>query len=237
MFQRIFANIAGMSLNEYIRKRRLTQAAVDIMGTDEKIIDIALKYGYSSAIAFSSAFKNFHGMSPSGLKRSGLSPKSFQRLTFTLILTEKGVGDMQFYNAENAEYLMRRIVNKEHKMRYLQNIAEHNGVKCASDGYRALIMLPNGAVGWDLSDAYFDTDDADKPRFELDPIFNHRDEKFIKFCLSKEQAALMLVSMDGAKTDHKRKCIVLPKSEQDFQTPEAIVCLDMHSMGMITETS
>ena len=53
MFQRIFTMITDMTLSEYIKKRRLTQAAADIRDTDVKIIDIAVKYGYNSATAFS----------------------------------------------------------------------------------------------------------------------------------------------------------------------------------------
>ena len=103
MFQRIFAAITDMTLSEYIRKRRLTQAALDILNTDEKIIDIAVKYGYNSATAFSSAFKNFHGITPSYTRESGLQGQYFQRFTFTLTLSVKGGGDTQYHNYHNIE--------------------------------------------------------------------------------------------------------------------------------------
>jgi AraC family transcriptional regulator len=60
MFQRIFTMITDMTLSEYVRKRRLTQAAVEIQNTNAKIIDIAVKYGYNSADYFTTAFKSFH---------------------------------------------------------------------------------------------------------------------------------------------------------------------------------
>ena len=47
-FSRIFSFMAGMSISEYIRRRRLSQAAFDIQSSNEKIIDIALKYCYDS---------------------------------------------------------------------------------------------------------------------------------------------------------------------------------------------
>ena len=60
LFSRIFSMLTGCTLSEYIRFRRLTQAAADLRETDEKVIDLALKYGYESPDAFSAAFKTFH---------------------------------------------------------------------------------------------------------------------------------------------------------------------------------
>ena len=90
MFQRIFTMITDMTLSEYIRKRRLTQAAADIRNTDAKIIDIAVKYGYNSADAFTSAFKSFHGVTPSVARISDVELQFFQRLTFNPNLTITG---------------------------------------------------------------------------------------------------------------------------------------------------
>lgn len=60
-FSRIFSFMAGMSVSEYIRRRRLSQAIFDIQTGKEKIIDIALKYCYESPTAFTRAFKELHG--------------------------------------------------------------------------------------------------------------------------------------------------------------------------------
>jgi AraC family transcriptional regulator len=99
IFQKIFTVITDMTLSEYIRKRRLTQAAADIRRAEMKIIDAAVKYGYTSADAFSAAFKNFHGMSPSDAKKSNIRLQSFQRFTFTFNISVKGGYDnMQYRN-------------------------------------------------------------------------------------------------------------------------------------------
>jgi AraC-like DNA-binding protein len=103
MFQRIFSSLTDMSLSEYVRKRRLTQAAFDVQNTDEKIIDIALKYGYNSADAFSFAFKNFHGITPSEAKKTDVKIQSFYPLFFEFNLSVKGGNDMQSRIVENAE--------------------------------------------------------------------------------------------------------------------------------------
>jgi len=68
MFSRFFSMLTEITLSEYIRTRRLTEAAIDLRDTDEKIIDIAMKYGYESPDAFGAAFKKFHGFTPSEVK-------------------------------------------------------------------------------------------------------------------------------------------------------------------------
>ena len=59
----MFSYVAGISLAEYIRKRRMSQAAFELQRTDRKVIDIALKYGYNSPTSFNRAFQNVHGLS------------------------------------------------------------------------------------------------------------------------------------------------------------------------------
>ena len=63
-FQRMFSYIAGVPLSEYIRNRRLTMAALDLQNGD-KVIDVALRYGYESPTSFNRAFQKIHGTSPS----------------------------------------------------------------------------------------------------------------------------------------------------------------------------
>jgi len=63
-FQRFFSLTLGMTLSEYIRRRKLSCAANDILKTDSKIIDIAMKYGYDSANSFGVAFKREYDISP-----------------------------------------------------------------------------------------------------------------------------------------------------------------------------
>ena len=67
-FQRIFSYVAGISLSEYIRRRRMTQAAFELQRTDAKVIDIALKYGYTSPTSFNRAFQSIHNISPAAAK-------------------------------------------------------------------------------------------------------------------------------------------------------------------------
>lgn len=93
-FQRMFTYLAGVPLSEYVRRRRMSLAAVDIQNGDEKIIDVALKYGYSSPTAFNRAFQSVHGITPSAVKSEGVLVKSFPPLTFKMVI--KGAEEMNY---------------------------------------------------------------------------------------------------------------------------------------------
>ena len=98
-FQRMFSYIAGVPLSEYIRNRRLTMAALDLQNGD-KVIDVALRYGYESPTSFNRAFQKVHGVSPSAAQKEGTALKAFPRISFKI--TIKGDTEMEY-----------RIVNKE----------------------------------------------------------------------------------------------------------------------------
>jgi AraC family transcriptional regulator len=68
-FHRIFQEVVGDSMKEYIRIRRLSLAGKEIVETDVKVIDLALKYGYETPEAFTKAFKKLNGISPSACKK------------------------------------------------------------------------------------------------------------------------------------------------------------------------
>lgn len=68
--ERIFIFITNISIAEYIRVRRLSKALEEIKTTNNKIIDIAIKYGYSSSISFTRAFKKYFGVTPSECKNN-----------------------------------------------------------------------------------------------------------------------------------------------------------------------
>lgn len=79
--QRLFTMLAGISLSEYIRKRRLSSASFDLYSSDEKIMDLAIKYGYDNATSFSRAFERFHGIKPSMVNKE-TKLKNFPRIVF-----------------------------------------------------------------------------------------------------------------------------------------------------------
>ena len=85
-YQRIFGALCGMTVGEYIRSRRMSLAAQDLARTEEKIIGIALKYGYDSPDSFARAFQRFHGISPSDAREPGAALRSFAPLHIKISL-------------------------------------------------------------------------------------------------------------------------------------------------------
>ena len=99
-FKRMFSFLSGIGLSEYIRRRRLTLAALDLKDKDLRIIDVAVKYGYNSADSFSRAFHSMHGILPSEARSENTQLKAYPRMTFQLSI--KGGCEMKY-----------RIVEKE----------------------------------------------------------------------------------------------------------------------------
>jgi AraC family transcriptional regulator len=109
-FQRMFSYLAEVPLAEYIRRRKMTRAAFDLQNGDEKVIDVALKYGYDSPTAFNRAFQSIHGIAPSAAKQNGVVLKAFPLIHFQI--TIKGDVEMN-YRIEKKEAF--KIVGvKEH---------------------------------------------------------------------------------------------------------------------------
>ncbi|MCR2785729.1 MULTISPECIES: AraC family transcriptional regulator [unclassified Microbacterium] len=81
--RRMFSSLAGMPLSEYIRRRRMSVAAADVLG-DGELLGIAVRYGYGSTEAFSRAFRAVHGVSPGDVRRNGGPLRTQPQLRFRL---------------------------------------------------------------------------------------------------------------------------------------------------------
>ncbi|MDD3243419.1 MAG: helix-turn-helix domain-containing protein [Eubacteriales bacterium] len=102
LFQGMFAQITGLSFTEYMRRRRLSCAAYDLQNTDLRVLDVAVKYGYASADAFSRAFCRLHGLAPSRV-RAANCPLTFTcRLHFVLAM--EGVESMTYTAQSRAAF-------------------------------------------------------------------------------------------------------------------------------------
>ncbi len=93
-FQRIFAYMADIPLSEYIRRRKMSRAAIDLQDGKSKVIDISLKYGYDSPTAFNRAFQRVHGIAPSEVRGSGHSLKAYPPISFKISI--KGDSAMDY---------------------------------------------------------------------------------------------------------------------------------------------
>jgi len=81
--RRMFSSLAGMPLSEYIRRRRMTVAAADVLG-DGDLLGIAVRYGYGSTEAFGRAFRSVHGVGPGDVRRDGGPLRMQPQLRFRL---------------------------------------------------------------------------------------------------------------------------------------------------------
>lgn len=93
-FSRMFASVTGVTLSEYIRRRRVSLAAFELQNSDIKIIDLAIKYNYDSSDSFSRAFRKIHGVSPSMARKNGIQLKAFSKIS--LQITIKGDVEMDY---------------------------------------------------------------------------------------------------------------------------------------------
>lgn len=104
LFQRIFIFVSGISISDYVRKRRLTLAGYDLKNNDISVLDAAIKYGFQSHSAFSRAFKEHHGITPSVAKLEGAQLYNYQPINFS---------EMRFIGGKRIMSEMKKITYKE----------------------------------------------------------------------------------------------------------------------------
>lgn len=123
-FQRMFHALTGFTVTEYVRNRRLTLAAEELAGTDSKIIDVALKYGYESPEAFAKAFQRLHGVTPSAAKKMDVKLKAFSRISFQIQI--KGEIEMNYRIVEERKSTVigKDVVIRTHAFKEIPEFVE-----------------------------------------------------------------------------------------------------------------
>ncbi|ALL79522.1 AraC family transcriptional regulator (plasmid) [Pseudonocardia sp. EC080610-09] len=134
--RRVFSMLAGMPLSEYIRRRRMTVAASAVRDGHEAVQDIAVRFGYSSADAFSRAFRSVHGIGPEQARRPDAVLRSQPRLSFHL--TVEGRTDMQYRIVEKPAF---RVVGRK-----VRSTIAYEGVNPDAD--RLVRSLPD--ADWEM---------------------------------------------------------------------------------------
>lgn len=166
-FQKGFSMLCGYGVSEYIRNRKLSLAGYEILHTNNRIIDIALKYGYDSPDSFTKAFTRFHGSTPTEVRKGG-KIKEFAPLKISFMLKGgytveykivekdafKVIGLKDSFKYENAnqeipkiwENFFTKAVSNKIKPKYAVNIDTNIG--CDSfeyvigDDYNAELKIP-----------------------------------------------------------------------------------------------
>ena len=107
-FRRMFSALAGISLSEYIRRRRLTVAGAEVLAGERTLLEIAVRYGYGSGEAFARAFRAVHGVGPGEARKTGASLRSQPRISFRLVV--EGSSSMRYRVVEREQF---RVVGKK----------------------------------------------------------------------------------------------------------------------------
>ncbi|MFE7706869.1 GyrI-like domain-containing protein [Streptomyces sp. NPDC057486] len=120
-FRRLFSALAGIPLSEYIRRRRLTVAGAEVLADERTLLEVAVRYGYSSGEAFARAFRSVHGVGPGEARRTGAALHSQPRMSFRLIV--EGSSSMRYRIVEKEEF---RVVGKKARVPLV-----HEGINSA----------------------------------------------------------------------------------------------------------
>lgn len=149
-FHRIFTVLCGFTPGEYIRNRRLSLAGGELLYSDERIIDIALKYGYDTPESFTRAFTRFHGATPNAVRKGCASVRSFARLSVSVSL--KG-GRVMDHRIERKEAF--KIIAKEERFEKITDVCGRADIpafwtECHADGTVEYLIKQadkNGVLG------------------------------------------------------------------------------------------
>lgn len=106
LFQRIFIFVSGISISDYVRKRRLTLAGYELKNSGISVIDVAIKYGFHSHSAFTRAFKEQHGITPSEAKIKTAKLNEYLPINFS---------EMRFIGGKSIMAEMKKIIYKKQK--------------------------------------------------------------------------------------------------------------------------
>lgn len=141
-FHRVFFANFKVTCAEYIRRRKLTMAAVDLLNTNKSIFDIALKYGYESPNAFTRAFRSIHGINPSKARTGTTTLSSYNRVFFPIENT--GGENMHYKIVEIPEF---NIIGKSKSFEFEKFVKD--GPKfwkeyVGSEDYQKLYLLNDG---------------------------------------------------------------------------------------------
>ncbi|MEY9978636.1 effector binding domain-containing protein [Lysinibacillus sp. RC79] len=145
-FQRTFSILTDMSIADYIRRRRLTLAAQELINTEQKVIDLAYKYGYDSPEAFTKAFRKQHNLTPSEARKKQGQLQSYNRLVIQVSL--KGAEPMKYKIVEKEKFQVvgvKRTYNCQNGEN-LQGIPQFWDEMNSKNFDHQLIQLNNGSI-------------------------------------------------------------------------------------------
>ena len=124
-FRRLFSALAGMPLPVYVRRRRMTLAAAEVLAGELTLLDVAVRYGYGSGEAFARAFRSVHGIGPGEARRTGAVLTAQPRMSFRVVV--EGSTDMRYRIVKKEPF---RIVGRTARVPLV-----HEGVNAVAAAY------------------------------------------------------------------------------------------------------
>lgn len=159
-YQKIFSILCGFTLGEYIRNRRLALAGGELLATDEKIIDIAMKYGYDTPEGFTRAFVKFQGVTPGAARKYG-KVRSFAKLAVEISVKGGSIMDYKIVKKEAF-----KIIAKQQRFEKIEDVQGRSDIpafwtECHGDGTVKFLsenskkdgVLGNSVVGMCMEDS------------------------------------------------------------------------------------
>ncbi|MFI6467901.1 GyrI-like domain-containing protein [Streptomyces sp. NPDC050528] len=124
-FRRLFSALAGMPLPVYVRRRRMTLAAAEVLAGERTLLDVAVRYGYGSGEAFARAFRSVHGIGPGEARRTGALLTAQPRMSFRVVV--EGSTTMRYRIVEKEAF---RIVGRKARVPLV-----HEGINAAAEAH------------------------------------------------------------------------------------------------------
>ena len=92
-FQRLFKRLVNKPVQEYVKLRRLAKVIENLGNTGQRILDVALDYGFTSHANFTRAFKETYGITPEGYRRDLPMLNTFDKpeVSMNYVLVDEGV--------------------------------------------------------------------------------------------------------------------------------------------------
>ncbi len=188
-FHRMFYSYCNVTFAEYVRRRRLTLAASEVISGDSKIIDIATAYGYDSPNAFTRAFKKIHGLNPSEARTEGRRLSAYPRASINNF--HSGECKMEYTLISVPEFT---ILGKSKEFEFEQFVKEGPSFwkqYVSTDEYIKLLDITNGRFGKHskspLMSAYFPQENGSRDQFSdvlgLESSSDIKTEGFEKFTI------------------------------------------------------